>query len=379
MNQRKLLTYAVSFWLLLALVWGVTHHRELVLFPQPGSSSITAYAYDDRHDGGHSQSGVIMDDSLLTFGFRLSSGANFPYAGLGLVLTSDAQVLLGDFFDLSGYDSLRLELRSNRASQARLQLLTHDPNLTRPDDPMSKRFFIQSIPLSRSFQTVRVPMANFQAPEWWFDHHSMHPEYGLKFMNRATNLEFSTAGGTLLGIPDTIEVRSIVFYGENHLVNQIGLTLSLLLLIGVAIRLWYAHTRKTIEQKTEIKVRKEESLKGYGKLEVQSHRSQDLQRAFDYLHNHYSDPELSLETICRETSLNRNRLSELLKEEVGLTFKTYLNEVRLTEAARVLATTDLQVTEVAYKVGFGNVSHFNRIFKDKFSLTPLEYRRAHAK
>lgn len=379
MNHRQLMAFAVSFGVILALIWGLTHHRELVLFPTSDSSTITAYAYDDRHDGGHSQSGVQMDDSLLTFGFRLSSGANFPYAGLGLVLTSDAQVLLGDFFDLSGYDSLRLELRSNRASQARLQLLTHDPNLTRADDPMSKRFFIQSIPLTRSFQTVRVPMANFQAPEWWFDHHSMHPEYGLKFMNRATNLEFSTAGGTLLGIPDTIEVRAIVFYGENHLVNQISLILSLLLLIGVAIRLWYSHTRKTIEQKTEVKVRKEESLKGYGKLEVQSHRSQDLQRAFDYLHNHYSDPELSLETICRETSLNRNRLSELLKKEVGLTFKTYLNEVRLTEAARVLATTDLQVTEVAYKVGFGNVSHFNRIFKDKFNLTPLEYRRSHAK
>lgn len=379
MSNRTLLWVAGAALVLLSVVWLGTHHREYEIFPGPLQDSLQIYHYQDQSEGGQSIANVQIADSTLHFGFRLASGAAFPYAGCGLILTTDAQMLLGQFMNLKGYDSLRMEIRSNRSNQVRLQLLTHDPNLTRPEDPLSKRFFIQSIPLQRSYQVVRIPMSNFQAPEWWFDHHGMQPDYGLKYMDRVTNFEISSGIGTLLGIPDTVEVRSIVFYGENHTVNQTVLVLVILIIAGVVARLWLGHTRRSIVQKTQIQVRKEEMLKGYEKLPVQSHRSQDLQRAVDYLHNNYSDAELSLESICRETGLNRNRLSELLKNEVGSTFKTYLNEVRLTEAARVLAETDLQVTEVAYKVGFGNVSHFNRIFKEKFNVTPLEYRRAHAK
>jgi len=378
-SNRTLLWVAAAALVLLSGFWLGTHHREYEIFPGPRQDSLQVYHYQDQSEGGQSTAHVLIADSTLHFGFRLASGAAFPYAGCGLILTTDAQMLLGQFMNLKGYDSLRLEIRSNRSNQVRLQLLTHDPNLTRPEDPLSKRFFIQSIPLQRSYQVVRIPMSNFQAPEWWFDHHGMQPDYGLKYMDRVTNFEITTGIGTLLGIPDTVEVRSIVFYGENHTVNQTVLVLVILIVAGVVARLWLGHTQRSIVQKTQIQVRKEEMLKGYEKLPVQSHRSQDLQRAVDYLHNNYSDAELSLESICRETGLNRNRLSELLKNEVGSTFKTYLNEVRLTEAARVLAETDLQVTEVAYKVGFGNVSHFNRIFKEKFNVTPLEYRRAHAK
>jgi len=379
MSQARLFLFAGLALLAVSAFWTVGHYRECVVFPTETPDSLLYYHYDDRSEGGGSFADARVVDSTLYFGFRLASGIDFPYAGVGLTLTTEANALLREFFDLKGYDSLRLEIRSNRAIQARLQILTDDPKLTRPDDPLSKRFFIQSIPLGRSFQTVRIPVANFQAPEWWFDHHGMQPDYGLKYMDRAVNFEISTGMGTLLGVPDTIEVRSIVFYGSNHLVNQISLALVLLILGITGARIWLGHTRKAIEQKTQIQVRKEEWLKGYGKLEVQSHRSQDLQRVVDYLHGQYANPELTLESICRDTGINRNRLSELLKEEVGATFKSYLNEIRLTEAARVLAETDLQVTEVAYKVGFGNVSHFNRVFKEKYSLTPLEYRRNNAR
>lgn len=379
MSDKRLYTAAGAALLLLGIVWLVFHHREKMLFPTiDGKNAPYLYHYDDAGEGGGSTSCGEIVDSVLHFGFRLASGIDFPYAGCGVVLTSDANVLLGKFMDLSGYDSLRLELRSNRSNQVRLQLLAYDPDLTRLEDPLSKRFYLQSISVGRSFQTVRVPVSNFQSPEWWFERHDMQPRYDLAHLDRAMNFEISAGVGTLLGIPDTVEVRSIVFYGENHIVNQVVLVLAILIVLGVAGRTWYKHTRHAIEQNTQLQVRKEELLKNYEKLEVRSHRSQDLQRAIDYLHNHYSEAELDLESICRDTGLNRNRLSELLKEEVGATFKTYLNEVRLTEAARLLSSTDLQVTEVAYKVGFGNVSHFNRVFKEKFQATPLEYRRNNA-
>lgn len=365
--------------LLLGIFWIFAHHREREIFPGPRLDSLAYYAYDDRSEGGQSQAALRLVDSTLLFDFRLAAGAPFPYAGSGLALTSEAQALMGEFTDLDGYDSLRIEARSNRTPQARLQILTNDPSLTRADDPLSKRFFVQSIALGRSFQTLRMPLSNFQTPEWWYERHHMQPDYGLKNMDRVTNFEITTGGGVLLGVPDTLEIRSIVFYGDNHFVNQAALVLGVLLVGFLVIRWWLDRAHSNIMRQTQQQVRREESLKGYEKLEVRSHRSQDLQKVLDYLHNNYSNSELSQEQFCHDTGINRNRLAELLKGEVGTSFRTYLNEIRLTEAARIIAETDLQMTEVAYKVGFGNVSHFNRLFKEKYELTPLEYRRQHAK
>ncbi|NLG39720.1 MAG: helix-turn-helix transcriptional regulator, partial [Fibrobacter sp.] len=62
----------------------------------------------------------------------------------------------------------------------------------------------------------------------------------------------------------------------------------------------------------------------------------------------------------------------------GMTFSSYVNEIRLKEACRLLIETDLQVIEISINIGFGNVSHFNKVFKQTYQKTPLEYRRAHA-
>ena len=60
---------------------------------------------------------------------------------------------------------------------------------------------------------------------------------------------------------------------------------------------------------------------------------------------------------------------------MGITCIDYINDYRLNIATNLLETTDIQVMEIANKVGISNVSYFNRIFKKKFNLTPKEYRK----
>ncbi|NLG39190.1 MAG: helix-turn-helix transcriptional regulator, partial [Fibrobacter sp.] len=98
----------------------------------------------------------------------------------------------------------------------------------------------------------------------------------------------------------------------------------------------------------------------------------------DYINSNYHNASLSLEDVCREVGLNRNKLSDILKKNVGMTFSSFVNEIRLKEACRLLIETDLQVVEISINIGFGNVSHFNKVFKQAYQKTPLEYRREHA-
>jgi AraC-like DNA-binding protein len=78
-----------------------------------------------------------------------------------------------------------------------------------------------------------------------------------------------------------------------------------------------------------------------------------------------------------ETGVNRNKVNEILKAELGFTFSGYLNKLRLTEAARLLADKGAAtVSEIAYSVGYNNVSYFNKLFKEEYGCTPKVFRGA---
>jgi AraC-like DNA-binding protein len=89
----------------------------------------------------------------------------------------------------------------------------------------------------------------------------------------------------------------------------------------------------------------------------------------------YATPELSLETAATQLGINRTKINDILKEELGLTFTAYLNKLRLTEAARLLSQNeDVNVSEIAYLVGYNNPSYFNKLFKIEYDCTPKTFK-----
>ena len=65
------------------------------------------------------------------------------------------------------------------------------------------------------------------------------------------------------------------------------------------------------------------------------------------------------------------------KRSLGLTPRQYLTQCRLEEARRLLRTTDLQVNEVARRVGFTSASHFAEVFRKRVGLRPRDFRKRH--
>jgi AraC-like DNA-binding protein len=98
---------------------------------------------------------------------------------------------------------------------------------------------------------------------------------------------------------------------------------------------------------------------------------------FDYLTQFYTK-ELSILLVEKETGISERQISTIIKQRTGLSFNQFLNQLRITEARRLLIETKLNVSEIAYKVGYGNVSHFNRVFKSAVGYSPNEFRLHHA-
>lgn len=76
---------------------------------------------------------------------------------------------------------------------------------------------------------------------------------------------------------------------------------------------------------------------------------------------------------------NAEYLSRLFKDETGIKFVVYLNNLRLKHALRLLETTNLKVYEIAEQVGYSNLSYFSTVFKKNFGQNPFDYKNTFAR
>lgn len=84
--------------------------------------------------------------------------------------------------------------------------------------------------------------------------------------------------------------------------------------------------------------------------------------------------DLSLSIIAEELHVNPMYLGQLFKKELGINFSKYLNSVRIKEAQLLLLNTNLNVSEIAEKVGYSSSGYFYKKFKKECGLSPTEYR-----
>lgn len=95
--------------------------------------------------------------------------------------------------------------------------------------------------------------------------------------------------------------------------------------------------------------------------------------AEDYL-NGNAFHTIKLEQLSRVCNLSRFHLLRVFKEIKGCTPQQYLAQLRLRKAKQLLLILDLPVTEIAYTVGFSELSAFTRFFKKQTNLSPNEFR-----
>lgn len=101
-----------------------------------------------------------------------------------------------------------------------------------------------------------------------------------------------------------------------------------------------------------------------------------LRRALVYLGEHYAEP-LTLGDLARQAHVSQSHLGFLFRDELGTPFKPMLQQLRIEKAKQLLQQQrKLRITEVALKVGFGDLSHFEKSFRRLVGVSPREFRNA---
>ncbi|OGV59448.1 MAG: hypothetical protein A2283_09300 [Lentisphaerae bacterium RIFOXYA12_FULL_48_11] len=98
-----------------------------------------------------------------------------------------------------------------------------------------------------------------------------------------------------------------------------------------------------------------------------------IDRAINWLHLHYHE-KIDLETISRGIGASVSSIVHQINHKLGKTYKQILDEIRIAEAKKLLATTSLEITDIAIRCGFYDQSHFTKAFKKAANMTPGQFR-----
>lgn len=108
-------------------------------------------------------------------------------------------------------------------------------------------------------------------------------------------------------------------------------------------------------------------------------KSNPVLSVIDYIHNHYSDSNLCLEQISKNTFLTPAYICVIFKDFTSTTVNKYINEYRIEKAQLFLIDSNISMSDIAAKVGYSDGNYFSKIFRKATSYTPSEYRRKFSK
>lgn len=106
----------------------------------------------------------------------------------------------------------------------------------------------------------------------------------------------------------------------------------------------------------------------------QTRRERIAREAKHFIESHYAEP-LNLNIVSESVFLSPSYFSSLFREYTKFTFSEYLTRVRIEKAKGLLERLDLNITEVAEKVGYEDFNYFSQVFKKLTGLSPSEYRK----
>ncbi len=149
---------------------------------------------------------------------------------------------------------------------------------------------------------------------------------------------------------------------DRYLTKPVGLDL-LKSTVAQAIQ-----TRETIKNKYRANVGPD-----YESIQISSPDSRLIAKVIETIKKNIENPEFSVDDLSREVGMSRVHLNRKLKENINVSPNNLIKSIRLKQAAYLLIKNKVNVSDVAYKVGFSSHSYFSNNFREYFGMAPSEF------
>lgn len=116
------------------------------------------------------------------------------------------------------------------------------------------------------------------------------------------------------------------------------------------------------------------SLDETGHDRIYSRHREAILMAVQYINDNYQN-QITIDEVSRISLLSQSYFSYLFKSITSKTFVEYLNGIRISRAMELLRNTNERVIDICCEVGFNNVNHFNKLFRQIVGVSPLAFRK----
>jgi AraC-like DNA-binding protein len=318
--------------------------------------------YND-HPPGKSEIRLSRDSSnRAVFTYTLRKGHFAPFAGIHFRLTDTA------FFDISAYDEIKVKIRAKNGTRLPVYIATNIAGYSMPSQDLSYRLSLYILNVNNQWNEITVPISNFETPPWWYTtNNKLERDFGAPDFSMVKAINIGSCSNLYNDIEDVVEIESIIFdVSFTNFYIYSGLFLAIYFTGG------FLFLRKKKKGITQVNFQ-------YEKTESVNHFEKEEETVFGYITANYFKQDLTITEVQNATGIHERKISLLIKQKTELNFKQFLNKLRVSEAKRLLSDTDLQISEIAFKAGYGNASHFNRVFRSFEGCSPNDFRKDHYK
>jgi AraC-like DNA-binding protein len=312
------------------------------------------------------------EPGALAFDYRLTHAGKYPFAGARLA-AKDAKGNLA-LVDLRKYDTITFVARCSPAVPMMAGMTVFDDKVSVLGQFITYRSPGTFFSCNEQGVPVSLDMRRLTVPGWWLWMMKLPLGSQDYQLDKVAQFSFGSSSQTPFDVDSHVEITHIKLRGHDY---RYLVALAVILVTGwIFFGIWFFRTHsQTLAASLNSKLKKDLPLVAYRQLTVQPYRDEEKASVLKFIATNYTNPELDLECVVTGTGANRNKVNDVLKSELGMTFTGYLNKLRLTEAARLLTEKSAAtVAEIAYSVGYANVSYFNRLFKEEYGCTPKSFR-----
>jgi len=346
---------------------------QAVLTPLDKSSiPLRLVVSSDVDSGGASTFSLKESQNNIVYDFFLSKKVEYPYASFALRFL-EQELHPSKHIDLTPYSKVKFDIRCQPENILSFTIYSFDENVSKAGDLATYRIPSTYFSCNPMRSTKEIQLDKLETPDWWLSQNASlaSKNYSLK---KTSSITFGNSAQSPLEINSSVVVENLMLEGRSH--TKIFFGVGLLFVIWGIFALWtFKQYIKMLTINVQTRLQKDIPFIAYQQLSMETHKDKERDGLLRLMVTGYQDPDLSMETASKQLGMNKTKINEILKQEVGLTFNAYLNKLRLTEAARLLSeNSGANVGEAAHLVGYNNVSYFNRLFKTEYGCTPKAFK-----
>ena len=325
----------------------------------PNNQIFDYHTYDDSGAGGNSKiMAKFVTDSLIKLEFQIGNQISNPYVGLNIASKE------GKTINLERYNELKIKLNGNELNGISLALITEN-SLIKSDGQSLGVLFFQSFKITPGTKTYTISLDKFKVPDWWSEYNRVENASAIQpDFKKMKGLNVSGAYTPNIDKTSSFEIYELAFSRNNQpAYTQIAALVFVLVVLAFFV-LYATEKIKTNRKVITIAYKPVENI-------IPENSKSDF---ITFINNNFQNCDLTLDVVSGETGVSQRKITTEIQNRFGCNFKSYINRLRINESKRLLLNKDLNIGEIAFKVGFNNQSHFNRVFKAEFQISPTEYR-----